>query len=58
LAEACNQGYFEEPSKTDLDYLARRAGLSRSTYAEHLRKAEGKLLTNLSAIIQLAADQG
>ena len=58
LAEACNQGYFEEPSRTDLNYLARRAGLSRSTYAEHLRKAEGKLLTNLSAIIQLAADQG
>jgi len=57
LAEACNQGYFEEPSRTDLDYLAKRAGLSRSTYAEHLRKAEGKLLTNLSAIIQLAADQ-
>jgi hypothetical protein len=57
LAEACNQGYFEEPSKIDLDYLSKRAGLSRSTYAEHLRKAEGKLLTNLSAIIQLAADQ-
>jgi len=57
LAEACNQGYFEEPSKTDLDYLSKKAGLSRSTYAEHLRKAEGKLLMNLSAIIQLAADQ-
>ena len=57
LAEACNQGYFEEPSKTDLDYLSRKLGLSRSTYAEHLRKAESKLLTNLSAIIQLAADQ-
>ncbi len=57
LADACNQGYFEEPSKTDLDYLAKKAGLSRSTYAEHLRKAESKLLTNLSAIIQLAADQ-
>ena len=57
LAEACNQGYFEEPSKTDLDYLSKKAGLSRSTYAEHLRKAEGKLLMNLAAIIQLAADQ-
>ncbi|MCU0861331.1 MAG: helix-turn-helix domain-containing protein [Methanomassiliicoccales archaeon] len=57
LAQACNQGYFQEPSRTDLDSLARRAGLSRSTYAEHLRKAESKLLSNLSAIIQLAADQ-
>ena len=57
LAEACNQGYFHEPSRTDLDSLARRSGVSRSTYAEHLRKAESKLLANLSAIIQLAADQ-
>jgi predicted DNA binding protein len=57
LADACNQGYFAEPSKTDLNYLAKKQGLSRSTYAEHLRKAEGKLLANLSAIIQLAADQ-
>jgi hypothetical protein len=57
LADACNRGYFSEPSKTDLDTLARSAGLSRSTYAEHLRKAEAKLLLNLSAIIQLAADQ-
>jgi predicted DNA binding protein len=57
LAEACNHGYFSEPSKVDLDTLAKRSGLSRSTYAEHLRKAEAKLLANLSAIIQLAADQ-
>jgi predicted DNA binding protein len=57
LAEACNHGYFSEPAKVDLDTLAKRSGLSRSTYAEHLRKAEAKLLSNLSAIIQLAADQ-
>lgn len=57
LAKACNQGYFHEPSKVDLDTLARQQGLSRSTYAEHLRKAESKILSNLSAIIQLAADQ-
>lgn len=57
LAEACNQGYFHEPSRIDLDTLAKRSGLARSTYAEHLRKAESKLLANLSAIIQLAADQ-
>jgi len=56
LLEACLQGYFEEPSKVDLDTLAKRNGLSRSTYGEHLRKAQAKLMANLSPTIKLAAE--
>ena len=56
LAMACVSGYFDQPAKVDLDDLARRAGISRSTYAEHLRKAESKLLENLCPVIQMAAD--
>ena len=56
LAQACMAGYFEEPTRIDLDTLARQAHLSRSTYAEHLRKAQFKLLANLRPTIQLAAE--
>jgi len=57
LAEAWNSGYFEEPAKIDLDRLARRSGLSRSTYAEHLRKAQAHLIANLCPLLQLAANE-
>jgi len=56
MAEACMQGYFEEPAKIDLDTLAHRARLSRSTYGEHLRKAQAKLMANLCPMIQLAVE--
>ncbi|MCX6651883.1 MAG: helix-turn-helix domain-containing protein [Methanomassiliicoccales archaeon] len=56
LALASALGYFDRPAKVGLDELARRSGLSRSTYAEHLRKAEGKLLDNLCPLIQMAAN--
>lgn len=56
LAEAFSQGYFDEPSRVDMDDLAKRANLSRSTYSEHLRKAEAKLLTNLAPFIRMAVE--
>ena len=56
LADACLEGYFQEPAKLDLDALAKRAGLSRSTYGEHLRKAQAKLMSNLCPTIKLAAE--
>ncbi len=55
LALASANGYFDRPAKVGLDELAKRAGLSRSTYAEHLRKAEGKLLDNVCPLVQMAA---
>ena len=56
LAEAYSRGYFDEPAKVDIETLAKEAGLSRSTYSEHLRKAEARLLSNLAPIIKISLD--
>jgi predicted DNA binding protein len=58
LADAFSEGYFEEPAKVDIDELAKRAKISRSTYSEHLRKAEAKLLSNLAPFIKMAVEKG
>lgn len=55
LAKAYQMGYFETPAKIDADAMARKAGLSRSTFAEHLRKAESKVLFNIFPILQMAS---
>ena len=54
LCEAFSLGYFDQPAKVTADELARRAGVSRSTFTEHLRKAEGKVMTNLYPVLRLA----
>lgn len=41
---ALNNGYYTWPRKADLGKLAKIMGISISTYQEHLRKAESKLL--------------
>jgi predicted DNA binding protein len=49
---ACRYGYYEEPKKTDLGELAKKLGISPSTCAELLRKAEMKLLPILNDILR------
>jgi predicted DNA binding protein len=49
---ACRYGYYEEPKKTSIEELARKLGVSPSTYAELLRKAEQKLLPVLNDIMR------
>ncbi len=41
---ACDYGYYDIPKKISIEELAEKTGLSPSTLAEHLRKAEAKLL--------------
>ena len=41
---AIKSGYYEYPRKTDVKGLAFKEGLSFSTFQEHLRKAENKLI--------------
>ena len=41
---AINEGYYEYPRKIDVKNLASKAGVSFSTFQEHLRKAENKLI--------------
>jgi predicted DNA binding protein len=41
---ALKRGYYTWPRRVDLGDLAQEMGISASTYQEHLRKAEAKLL--------------
>jgi predicted DNA binding protein len=41
---ALDEGYFEWPRETDSEMLAEELGIAQSTFLEHLRKAEKKLL--------------
>ncbi|MBB6647077.1 helix-turn-helix domain-containing protein [Halobellus ruber] len=53
LQLALERGYYEQPRKTSLRELADRTAVARSTYEEHLRKAENKLLTNAGQFLRL-----
>jgi predicted DNA binding protein len=53
LQLALESGYYEQPRKTSLRDLADRTAVARSTYEEHLRKAENKLLTNAGQFLRL-----
>jgi hypothetical protein len=53
LQLALESGYYEQPRKTSLRELADRTAVARSTYEEHLRKAENKLLTNAGQFLRL-----
>lgn len=53
LLMAIERGYFELPSRISAEEMARWSGLSRSTFMEHLRKAEGKLLLNVFPLLRM-----
>jgi predicted DNA binding protein len=48
-------GYYSVPSETDIRRLADGAGLSPSTFSEHLRKAEARILQNLRPYLEAYA---
>jgi len=49
---ACDYGYYEMPKKISINELAEKTGISSSTLAEHLRKAEMKLLPILGKVLR------
>ena len=53
LVAAIEGGLFELPAKAKMDRVARREGLSRSTFGEHLRKAETQVLANAYPFLKL-----
>jgi len=44
---AINNGYYDYPKKAELKQLAKIMKVSYSTYQEHLRKAESKIIPNV-----------
>ncbi|MDO8627602.1 MAG: helix-turn-helix domain-containing protein [Candidatus Diapherotrites archaeon] len=44
LELAITLGYYDFPKKIELQELAKKSGISRVTFQEHLRKAEAKLM--------------
>lgn len=53
LRLALERGYYEQPRRTSLRELATETAVARSTFEEHLRKAENKLLTNAGQFLRL-----
>jgi predicted DNA binding protein len=52
FSKACDWGYYEIPKKTSIEELAEKLDLSPSTLAEHLRKAEAKLMPVLLTVLR------
>lgn len=50
---AFEHGYYDSPKKTTAAAIAVGRGLSRSTFEEHLRKAENTLVANLVPYLEL-----
>ena len=49
LILAKNEGYYDSPRRVTLEDLSNRAGLSKATIAEHLRKAENQIINSVLA---------
>ncbi len=58
LVAALEGGLFELPARQKMDRVARREGLSRSTFGEHLRKAETQVLQNSYPFLKLRDEAG
>ena len=58
LQLALDNGYYEQPRQTSVNDLAAHTSVARSTYEEHLRKAENKLIKNAGQFIRLLAETG
>jgi hypothetical protein len=55
IAEALELGYYQVPKKISTEKLAEKSGVPRTTFEEHLRKAESKVLRALAPFIILYA---
>ena len=54
LLVAYNQGYYRLPRNTDIQAIARKRRVPRTTFQEHLKKAENKLLEYQKQLKKLA----
>jgi len=57
IASALELGYYQVPKKVSTEKLAEKNGVPRTTFEEHLRKAESKVLRALAPFIILYAQR-
>ena len=55
LLTALSNGYYDIPKGVSTDELARRLGLPRTTFEEHLRKAESKALKSMTPLLRFSS---
>src|SRR2546428_13707282 len=55
VLKAHRYGYYPSPRQITTESIAKGSGLSRSTYEEHLRKAENRIMGALIPYMQLFA---
>ena len=53
LVFALENGYYQVPKKVTTEEMASKLKLPRTTYEEHLRKAEGKVLRSMAPYISM-----
>jgi predicted DNA binding protein len=55
ILAAYNSGYYQTPRRVNVEAIAARAHVPRTTLQEHLNKAENKLISSVVPQIQLYA---
>jgi predicted DNA binding protein len=53
LLQSFRMGYYRLPRRADLSTIASRAQVPRTTFEEHLKKAENKLIESLAPSLEL-----
>lgn len=53
LVKAFDYGYYSSPRQITTDSIARSIGVTRSTYEEHLRKAENRIMTAILPYLKM-----
>lgn len=57
LVFALENGYYQVPKKVTTEEMASKLRLPRTTYEEHLRKAEGKVLRSMAPYITMSPSE-
>ena len=57
LLAALDSGYYQVPKKTTAEEIARRHRVPRTTYEEHVRKAESKILRAMAPYVRMYASK-
>jgi predicted DNA binding protein len=58
LLASFRMGYYHLPRKADLSTIASKVRVPRTTFAEHLKKAENKLMQSIVPSLELFRDTG